>query len=290
MSVKIVTQYWSHYNSGISRTEVRGVLEVDTLSDLPTIDGISGYRLTIGCIAHIIDSAAVYKMDSSGTWHIQEQGTDFYTKAETDALIADAEMFWFDRGIRITTGSDVNDDIYKVPGIYYVASNSDAGSISNLPASYGGRLLVFPTIDNSSYLKQIYYCNDDAGLIYTRRSLSSGWSSWICLTPNLVAFSTGAAITATFDNHFDLNTLQTIGRHSFGGSVAPYLDNAPSDMSTSYGGEIIVDRIQLSNRYRQTIILNSNANAGKRWERIAYSGTAPNLTWSSWYRFDGTQV
>lgn len=88
MSVKIVTQYWSHYNSGISRTEVRGVLEVDTLTDLPTMDGITGYRLTIGTIAHIIDTAAVYKMDSSGSWHVQEQGTDFYTKSEIDTMMA----------------------------------------------------------------------------------------------------------------------------------------------------------------------------------------------------------
>lgn len=196
MSVKIVTQYWSHYNSNISRTEVRGVLEVDTLADLPTMDGITGYRLTIGTIAHIIDTAAVYKMDSSGSWHVQEQGTDFYTKAETDALIQTAENYWFDRGIRITPGSNINDDTYKTPGIYYVASNSDAGSISNLPASYGGRLIVFPTIDNTAYLKQIYYCNDDDGRIYTRRSLSVGWSAWICLTPDIVSFSVGTAITA----------------------------------------------------------------------------------------------
>lgn len=288
MSVKIVTQYWSHYNSGISRTEVRGVLEVDTLSDLPTIDGISGYRLTIGTIANVIDTAAVYKMDSSGSWHIQQQGTDFYTRAETDALIAAAEINWYETGTRIMPGDDV--DTLTSLGAYYVASNSDAAGVSGLPVSRGGRLIVFATIDNSSYQKQIYYCNDDEGLIYTRRKLSVGWSSWILLTPQNVCFGVGSQITATNDNHFDLNTLQTIGRHFYGASAAPYLDNAPSDMSTSYGGEIIVDRVQLSNRYRQTILLNANAHAGKRWERIAYSGTAPNLTWSSWYRFDGTAV
>ena len=27
-------------------------------------------------------------MDSGGTWHVQEQGTDFYTKSETDTLLA----------------------------------------------------------------------------------------------------------------------------------------------------------------------------------------------------------
>lgn len=290
MSVKLVTIYWSNYDSGISKTLVRGLLQVDTLADLPGPDDITGYRLTIGTEADIIDTAARYKMDSNGTWYIQEQGTDFYTKAETDALIQAAENYWFDRGVQIPAGSDFNDDLYKVPGIYYIASNADAGTISNRPATYGGRLLVFPTIDNTMYLKHIYICNDDQGLIYTRRSLSVGWSSWICLTPDIVAFSTGAAITATMDNPYDLNTLQTIGRYYFGGSSAPYLVNAPSDMSTAYGGEIIVDRIQLSNRFRQTILLNSNTHAGKRWERIAYTGTIPNLTWSSWYRFDGTTV
>lgn len=288
MAVKIITIYWSHYNSGISRTEVRGLLEVDTLSDLPTPDAISGYRLTIGTEANIVDTAARYKMDSSGSWHVQEQGTDFYTKAQTDVLISAAENNWFKTGTRILPGNNV--DLYTNLGIFYVASNNDATNVSGLPISRGGRLLVFATIDNSSYQKQIYYCNDDDGLIYTRRKLSVDWSPWILLTPQNVSFGVGAQIAAAVDNHFDLNTLQTIGRHFYGGSAAPYLDNAPSDMSTSWGGEIIVDRIQLSSRYRQTIILNATAHAGKRWERIAYSGTAPNLSWSSWYRFDGTQV
>ena len=288
MAVKIITIYWSHYNSGISRTEVRGLLEVDTLSDLPTPDAITGYRLTIGTEANIIDTAARYKMDSSGSWHVQEQGTDFYTKAETDALITAAELNWYETGIQIIPGDNV--DILTTLGAYYVASNSDAAGVSGLPVARGGRLLVFATIDNASYQKQIYYCNDDDGLIYTRRKLSVDWSPWVLLTPQNVCFGVGSLITASIDSRFDLNTLQSIGRHFYGGSAAPYLDNSPSDMSTSWGGEIIVDRIQLSNRYRQTIILNSSTHAGKRWERIAYSGTAPNLTWSSWYRFDGTQV
>lgn len=290
MAVKLVTIYWSHYNDGISKTEVRGLLEVDTLADLPAPDDITGYRLTIGTEANIIDTAARYKMDSSGSWHVQEQGTDFYTRAETDSLISDAEMSWFKTGTRIMPGDDVNNDTYKDLGLYYVESNSDAAQISNLPISYGGRLEVFATIDNVSYAKQIYICNDNEGLIYTRRKLSSGWSDWILLTPANVCFGTGTVITATQDNPYNLNTLQTIGRYYYGASSAQYLTGRPSDMSTGVGGEIIVDRIQLYNRFRQTIILLSSTNAGKRWERIAYSGTMPNLNWSSWYRFDGTQV
>ena len=88
MAVKLVTIYWSHYNDGISKTEVRGLLEVDTLADLPAPDDITGYRLTIGTEADIIDTAARYKMDSSGSWYVQEQGTDFYTKSEIDTMMA----------------------------------------------------------------------------------------------------------------------------------------------------------------------------------------------------------
>lgn len=87
MSVKIVTVYWSHYNTGTNKTEVRCLLEVDTVSDLPGMDDISGYRLTIGCVANIIDTAAVYKINSAGNWYVQQQGTDFYTKSQIDSML-----------------------------------------------------------------------------------------------------------------------------------------------------------------------------------------------------------
>lgn len=193
MSVKIITQYWSHYNSGISRTEVRGVLEVDTLSDLPTMDGISGYRLTIGTIAHIIDTAAVYKMDSSGSWHVQEQGTDFYTKSQIDTMMAakadaattytktetdnllatkaDAANVYtktetdnllapkitmdqiLGMGVAIETGDDLNDDKYKTPGAYRCQTVTIANTLTNTPISGTAFKLIVEIINNNNPLR-----------------------------------------------------------------------------------------------------------------------------------------
>ena len=157
MAVKLVTIYWSHYNSGISRTEVRGLLEVDTLSDLPTPDAITGYRLTIGCEADIIDTAARYKMDSSGLWHVQEQGTDFYTKSEIDTMMAGkADTATTLSGYGITdaytktetdnllvakadaanvytkaqTNSRIQADVFGVGNNTYIADNSDMNSFT----------------------------------------------------------------------------------------------------------------------------------------------------------------
>jgi 50S ribosomal protein uL3 len=88
MSRKIIETFWSWYNSGIDRTEIRALIECDNLTDLPSQDALSGYRLTIGTTAHVIDTNAVYMMQSGGSWKVQSAGTDVYTKAETDALIA----------------------------------------------------------------------------------------------------------------------------------------------------------------------------------------------------------
>jgi hypothetical protein len=64
----------------------------------------------------------------------------------------------------------------------------------------------------------------------------------------------------------------------------------PSGILTSVGGEIIVERVQLNTRLRQTLYLNSRDNVGKFWVRQSYSGSSPNLSWSSWYVFEGTEV
>jgi len=127
-------------------------------------------------------------------------------------------------------------------------------------------------------------------LVYTRRQLSNGWSSWTLLTAEVVAYGIGTALTATTDSRYDLNNLQSVGRYNYGPSAAPYIDNMPSGILTSVGGEIIVERVQLNTRLRQTIYLNSRDNVGKFWVRQSYSGSSPNLSWSSWYLFEGTEV
>lgn len=91
MSSKIIETYWQFWDSSLQKTLIRGLLIVDTVSNLPGIDDITGYRLTAGCVADIIDTAARYKLNFDGNWYVQESGTDFYTKAQIDALLADKQ-------------------------------------------------------------------------------------------------------------------------------------------------------------------------------------------------------
>lgn len=91
MSSKIIETYWQFWDSSLQKTLIRGVLIVDTVANLPGIDDITGYRLTAGCVADIIDTAARYKLNFDGNWYVQESGTDFYTKAQIDAMLEDVD-------------------------------------------------------------------------------------------------------------------------------------------------------------------------------------------------------
>lgn len=218
--------------------------------------------------------------------------------AETEA--AEAAEEWYEYGTLIPDNSDF-DDYYNL-GTFYVPNNTSAATMDNAPKNAdgvknGGKLIVMQTIapiSDVDYVKQFYITNTDEGRIYSRRKLSSGWSDWVEYTTTPVvksaAFSVGVTISSTQSNPFDLNTLQEIGRRYFGPTARGTMLSLPSDFPSSVGGEVIVDRIQTMSGYRQTIVPNSNTNAGKRWERIAYGGTAPNINWSAWYRFEGTQV
>lgn len=51
------------------RSIVEAELWVDSVSELPTADGIEGYTLAQGSIAYVIQSGVGYVLDSTGTWH-----------------------------------------------------------------------------------------------------------------------------------------------------------------------------------------------------------------------------
>lgn len=143
MSRKIIQVFWSWYNSGISRTEVRCMIECDTLTDLPGVDAITGYRLTIGTQAHVIDTNAVYMMQSGGSWKVQSAGTDVYTKAQIDTMMAaKQDLLTFD-----TYPLSDSDNPVKSGGLYtYFQGVLQNGSknqcpYNNLSAAAAGTIL-----------------------------------------------------------------------------------------------------------------------------------------------------
>ena len=166
MSRKITQIFWSWYNSGISRTEIRAHIECDGPVDLPpNVDAIDGYRLTIGCTAHTINGDNSYMMASNGTWYVLRDDSTYYTIAQVNALLAQKQdlLTWdtepasgsdnaissgavfsalaallsgiMGPGTRIQGTADTPfyiDDL-KTSGAYYIGSYQDLANIRNYP-------------------------------------------------------------------------------------------------------------------------------------------------------------
>ena len=63
---------------------------VDTAADLPALADFTDISPVCGSLAETVDTGDRYRLDSSGTWHMQPAGIfqNVYTKTETDALLA----------------------------------------------------------------------------------------------------------------------------------------------------------------------------------------------------------
>lgn len=183
MSVKMIDAEWSFYDSGVQKTLVRGVLLCDTASDLPGIDDISGYRLTIGSKATVIDTAAKYMMQSSGTWSIQDPANDVYTKTEIDTILQSYttrnDAYGIDQQFAIdSAGDDLN--LYQYPGNYYCISATIAGSLQNCPSSLPFRMTVRTLNADNRFVQEITDGQPGTPVPhkYMRVYTSGGWSSW----------------------------------------------------------------------------------------------------------------
>lgn len=81
------TLYAQTANDG-STVNIVAIIDCDTAADLPGINDFAGLTLLMGSEAHDISQNAVYKMQSDGTWVLQNVGTaDYYTKSEIDIMI-----------------------------------------------------------------------------------------------------------------------------------------------------------------------------------------------------------
>lgn len=141
MSRKITETYWSWYNPSLQLTEIRALIECDTLMDLPGINSITGYRLTIGTAAHVIDTNSLYMMQSGGAWKVQSAGTDVYTRSQIDTMMAaKQDLLTFDN-----TPTANSDNPVKSKGIksYVDAAVSDKITLTNILGA-GQRIAATP--------------------------------------------------------------------------------------------------------------------------------------------------
>lgn len=60
---------------------------VDTISDLPAANAFTGYILSMGCRAVVINDNSVHRLNSAGQWVQIVPGNSTYTRAEIDNII-----------------------------------------------------------------------------------------------------------------------------------------------------------------------------------------------------------
>lgn len=78
-----------------------------------------------------------------------------------------------EKGISIAAGTNL--DNFRTVGVYYIADDTTAGQITNLPANLSGKILVSDNGNNG--IVQFYIPNHEPKL-YERVYWNSAWSQW----------------------------------------------------------------------------------------------------------------
>lgn len=87
-----------------------------------------------------------------------------------------ASLFNLAPKTQIPQNSDLNN--YKTAGTFYVYSDAVAQTISNMPRSASGTLVVVYRGSKNTYLQQFYLPTTNLPFLYTRLWNSSSWTSW----------------------------------------------------------------------------------------------------------------
>ena len=149
----------------------------DTPADLPAKNVYESSTNTLifqGSEAEVINPKSSYKITSNGTWIIQDVGNDYYSKAETDALIASVDALR--QGKEIEQDSDLND--FNEAGAYYSPNSSRTGSLSNCPWTGSGFKLIVWSISGTSKMQWIMPMSNSANSIFFRSRTTTGWRPW----------------------------------------------------------------------------------------------------------------
>lgn len=87
---------------------------------------------------------------------------------------------------KIPANSNLDDPQWWVPGSYYIANGTDAGTITNCPLSLGGVMFVIALGDGSSVYRRQIIIQRTSDLNFMQRYNNNGSiSSWYTLTPHV---------------------------------------------------------------------------------------------------------
>lgn len=206
------------------------------------------------------------------------------TQVATKASITDI----YGPGIAIPDGASLNDDAYKVPGVYYRKSTSTTEYVSGTPVVSNYFKIIVEWAYPDYRLRQTFISLNRSCTYYMRIYDSGGWQAWHIFKNSedtvLDILGQGTQLSPTSSNHIDLNDYLTedkVGVYYTSNSTATgNLDNCP------YSGASIRLEITKTGGYiNQTIYVNVPSNQ-KIYRRTAVIGG----TVGNWFVFEGTEV
>jgi hypothetical protein len=199
------------------------------------------------------------------------------TQVATKASINDI----YGPGIIIPDGADLNDDAYKVPGVYYRKSASTSSYIENTPITSNFFKIIVEWVYPDNRLKQTFISLARDCTYYVRVYDSGGWQAWNRFRSFDQVIDGVYGIGTTIESGTDLNNLTTAGLYTCPSiTVANTLANTPVSGSAF---RLEVKYINNSTRIRQECYILSDIST-------YYARTYTSTGWKPWYMFTGTQV
>lgn len=281
--IKVVTDFLMKYadiqkaiDEGVSdltdkTTELEGLLQswYDTHSeDIATQLANSLIQLDAWYNEHKDDISddledALTELDSSIALKVQQALASIpsdYT--EVYNMAHDSYSLSYTLTTALPSGADLND--YTVAGNFRIATAAIAQSLSNYPASVGGRLSVMTIAGTGSIYQHVIDVNNRE---YTRQKTGQGWSDWQTWSfPVITSFAFAKDIPASSD----LNSYTTPGNYKIATTaIAETLLNTPSRVS----GRLTVMTLVGTNSVHQHLI---DTNHREYTRQYSSSG------WSDW--------
>lgn len=234
--------------------ECKSSLVAESLSHCPVtkpfkmvVDkGLSGVRQTITITGDIDE------LDESIWTRVWNEGSQVHVFSDWRNI---TRQHTYETGERIPASSDLN--TYTSIGVYQVRNNSDANTISNIPITYAGKLIVSQTFSDNNVKKQTYLVyNSDAIYVRTTTDNGTNWTSWkhLATKDDLIphTYEMGTNIPA----NSDLDNYKTGGvYYVLNATDAATISNIPS---ADAGKLIVLDRDTGARLFQVYIISRNN--------------------------------
>ena len=226
----------------------------------------------------------VYDGSAWGDWKKGGSGGSVIFDDTTTVFDEDGDGLFhtYEVGLAIPANSDFDD--YKTEGVYHVANNNDAATMTNCPATIAGKLIVsvpFPSTGNYYVQHYTTYWGDTYVRAYNGWN-QTPWTEWIRIaTSNDAYILKGGVVTGFISENDDLNNYTTAGTYDCKtAAIAATLSNSPV---TGAAFKMMVDVENNSKILTQTITV-IHANAAMPWRRSKDNSDS----WGAWKQFAST--